>query len=156
MNASVQAGLEATRAAALVQAKALVQTGYAGFVASFKDYLEPEDLVLLEDIGSAMLAAKVRQWSAQTDDEARWAQDEYVAAHNGFDALFDAYAIQGGAKVKALAKSLAHQVVAGVFAALGAGVQATFAAFVPVVGGIAGAVLNVGIQKVVSYFQGDA
>lgn len=155
MSTVTQELLDVAKTASLDQAKLVLATSKKGFVDAFREWIDAKDLVLLDELYEGALRAKARQFLAGSTDAAAIAADEYEASLNSIDALFLRYEIVGKAKLGALARSMAHQIISGVFAVGGAVLQAGLGVVLPGLGSLIGAGLNAGLQHVVAYFLED-
>lgn len=147
--------LATAKDAVVKQATTVVAQGKQDFLATFGSYLQPGDLLAIGSAFDKAAEAKIGQFLAKTPEAAQEQADIYEACLDTIETIGDDYEIVGKAKAGVLIRSVAHQVISGVFAVAGAVMQAALGVVVPGVGSLIGAGLNAGIQHVVSYFLED-
>src|SRR5262249_40505568 len=74
------------------------------FVAAFGSFLVVTDLHLLDDLLVQATLAKVREYSSDTEKQAREARETYEACLESMETIGDKYEIVGGAKAGKLMK----------------------------------------------------
>lgn len=146
--------LAAIQKATLEQSQPVLAATKKSFLDTFSGFVSTEDMIDLDQMFSAALSSKARQFLAPTLDEAAAAAREYEASLDAMATIGTQCEIVGKAKIGKFVRSFAHNLISGAFAVLGAGVQAAISlAFpIPIAGGILGAGVNSGLQHVVAYF----
>lgn len=147
--------LAAAKTAAVGQVSSLIASSKASFLETFGSFFSVADLKSVEMLFTRAAIAKAGEFAAATPEEAQEYADEYDAYLDEMETIGDQYLIVGKSKAGALVRPLAHQAIAGIFAVMGAVLQAGLGIVVPGIGSLVGAGLNAGLQHVVSHFLGD-
>lgn len=138
--------------AALEQVKTSIEAKKQSFTKLFSTLASKEDLQFVLGKWDEAVAAKERVFLAASEDEAEEANDIYDLCMIAVQEKWVGFEIVGTAKAKVFAHDIMHEAIGGGFAVLGAVLQATLTVLFPG-GGIVGAALNMGIQKVVAHFN---
>lgn len=137
------------------QVQLVLATSKTGFLAAWRDFLVPADLIELDAAFDLALKAKLAQLGSLTPDGAQDCADVYEASLNTIETIGNRYEIVGKAKAGALVRSFAHSAISGAVAVAGAVMQAALTVFLGPLGAMLGAGGNAGLQHVVSYFLGS-
>lgn len=146
--------VETAKQSTISQVSILVDSGKKAFLESFGSFLNPMDLARISALFDDAYQVKAKQFTASTKETAQDYADQYEAYMSSIQTIGDEYYIVGSAKVGILARSMAHQVIAGAFAVAGAVLQVGLGVLFPGVGSLVGAGLNAGLQHVVAHFLG--
>lgn len=124
------------------------------FLDLFGSFLSTDDLTHVDDLFTKSVHAKVGSYMASSLEEASEFTDIYESYMETIETIGDKYMIVGKAKAGVLLRSVAHQIISGIFAVAGAVLQAGLSILIPGVGNLLGAAANAGLQHVVAWAQG--